>query len=234
MIDSHVADLAELYALGALDERDRAAIEAHLQKCPSCAAFVASAERDVALIASLEARHGAPPELQGRIERLIDSGATTRVSAARPRLWTLPAALAAALIAGLLPSIYFWRESREMHDAMLAQSAAIERVAAAPHRTSAFHPMPGGPPAEVMYAPDGSWYVVVVRNSVKTLAVVWMHDGERTMLGKATPRGAVAMLYLPKSHRMEHLALMDGDRIVAEAVLLWRRTALGRRGGRSG
>ena len=66
-----------------------------------------------------------------------------------------------------------------------------------------------------MYAPDGSWYVVVIRNATKALDVVWMHDGERSMLGRAMPVGDVSTLYLPKSHRMDTLALMDGDRVVA-------------------
>jgi hypothetical protein len=46
-----------------------------------------------------------------------------------------------------------------------------------------------------------------------------MHDGEQTMLGQAVPHGDVAMLYLPKSHRMDQLALMDGAQVVAQASL---------------
>ena len=230
MMDRHVADLAELYALGALDDGERNAVDAHAQDCASCAASIASAERDVALIASMESRRRAPPELANQIEQIVGS----RVAILRPRAWALPATLAAALVAGLLPSFYFWRESREIHGAMLAQSAAIERVATAPHRTTAFRPMPGGPPAEVMYAMDGSWYVVVVRDSARPLAVVWMHGGQQTMLGTAVPRGRIAMLYLPRSHPMDRLALMDGDRIVAQAALPWRRTARARQAVRFG
>jgi hypothetical protein len=73
-----------------------------------------------------------------------------------------------------------------------------------------------------MYAPDGSWYVIVVREASRPLAVIWMHDGQHTMLGSAVPKGNVAMLYLPKSHRMDRLALMDGDRVIAEAALSWQ------------
>jgi anti-sigma factor RsiW len=128
MIDRHVADLAELYALGTLDDDARAAVDAHVQHCPSCAAFIASAERDVALIASMESHRQAPPELQGRIERLVDTGVTPLSEKAYARRWTLPAALAAALIVGLLPSVYFWSENRSMHGAMLAQSAGRRDV----------------------------------------------------------------------------------------------------------
>ncbi|MGA7246578.1 MAG: hypothetical protein WBW89_02380, partial [Candidatus Cybelea sp.] len=143
-------------------------------------------------------------------------------------------ALAAALLVGLLPSAYFWSENRRIHATMLAQNAVVERLAGAPHRMTNFHPMQAGPAADVVYAPDGSWYLVVVRDADKALDVAWMHDGERTMLGRVVPRGNLAMLYLPKSHRMDRLALVDGGRVVAEATLSWRRSDPNRRGARSG
>ena len=102
---------------------------------------------------------------------------------------------------------------------MLSQSAAMDRLAATAHRTAGFRPPGGALAANVMYAPDGSWYVIVVRGASHALQVAWMHDGAQTMLGDAVPHGRVAMLYLPKSHRMEQLALMDGQRIVAQAQL---------------
>jgi anti-sigma-K factor RskA len=225
MTHEYVAERAELYALGALSDDERREIEAHLRDCPSCARLIGAAERDVALIASMETHRTAPPELAARIERII-----------RPQrsAWALPYAVAAALFVGLLPSAYFWSANRNMHAAMLAQNAVMERLASAPHRMTHFAPMEPGPPAAVVYAPDGSWYLVVVRNGHKALDVAWMHDGQRTMLGSVTPRGDIAMLYLPKSHRMDRLALMDGDRVVAEATLSWQRSDPNRQGARSG
>jgi hypothetical protein len=224
MRHEHTGDLAELYALGALSEIERRAVEVHLSQCADCARQVALAERDVTLIASLETRHEAPPELAGRIDRLFRANRPNRM---------IPAALAAVLILGLLPSVYLWPENRRLHDAMLAQDAAMDRLASESHRTAGFRSEGAHLGAEVMYAPDGSWYVVVVRNATKALQVAWMHDGERTMLGNAVPHGNVAMLYLPKSHRMDRLALMDGDRIVAEAELPWERTPPDRPNARS-
>jgi anti-sigma-K factor RskA len=225
MTHEYVAERAELYALGALDDDERRAVEAHVRECSSCARLVGAAERDVALIASMEAHRTVPPELAARIDRIM-----------RPQrsAWPLSYALAAALLLGLLPSVYFWSANRSMHATILAQNAVMERLAGAPHRMTRFHPMQASPAAEVVYAPDGSWYLVVVRDARKALEVAWMHDGERTMLGSAIPRGNIAMLYLPKSHRMDRLALMDGDRVVAEATLFWQRTDPGRRGARSG
>jgi hypothetical protein len=109
-----------------------------------------------------------------------------------------------------------------MHGAMLAQSAVMDRVANARHRTAMFRDVNGQPTAKVMYAPDGSWYVILIRDASKTLQVAWMHDGRHTMLGNAIPHGDLAMLYLPESHRMDQLALMDGPRVVAEARLSYQ------------
>jgi hypothetical protein len=218
----HVEDRAALYALGALADDECAAIDAHVRECPACAAALGAAEEDVALISSNEHQQSAPPELSARIDRLLRTHPLAAKRQAWRPAWRYAAAIAAALLIGLLPSAYLWLENRTMHGVVLAQSDAMDRLASAKHRSADFLPTTASPPAEVMYALDGSWYVVVVRGASKPLSVAWMHDGVRTMLGDAVPNGNIAMLYLPKSHRMHRLALMDGDRIVAEATLLWK------------
>jgi anti-sigma factor RsiW len=220
----HVEDRAALYALGALADDERAAVDAHLRECSACTQAVGAAEDDVALIVSTEPQHSAPPALDVRIGRLVQRRPLEAMRRSRRPAWPYAAAIAAALLLGLLPSAYFWSKDRTMHGAMLAQSNAMGRLASAPHRTAHFRPTDASPPAEVMYALDGSWYVVVVRDASKALSVAWMHDGVDTMLGNAVPNGNVAMLYLPKSHRMGRLALMDGDHVVAEATLSWQST----------
>ncbi|MGA8574475.1 MAG: zf-HC2 domain-containing protein [Candidatus Cybelea sp.] len=233
MTHEHVEDRAALFALGALDDAERATVETHLRVCTACARAVAAAEADVALVASMEARHEAPPDLEDRIDGMLRPNRAL-IRRTERTVWAIPAALAAVLILGLLPSVSLWMENRRLHDAMLVQSAAMDRIAAGSHRMARFQSTGASLGADVMYAPDGSWYVVVVRNARKSLQVAWMHAGERTMLGSAVPLGDVAMLYLPKSHRMDRLALMDGDRIVAEASLSWRRTPPSRPGARFG
>jgi anti-sigma-K factor RskA len=210
-MNAHIEESAALYALGALDAAQAAAIEAHVRECASCAREVGDAEAAVALLVSAEARHTPPRELGSRIERSLYGS--------RPGLPAF-AAIAAALVIGLLPSAWFWSENRAMHEAMATQSAAMDRLANAPHLSAAFTPMPGAA-ATVAYARSGSWYVILVKGSPRPLSVAWMHDGQRTMLGRAVPHGGMAMLYLPKSHRMNQLALMDGEQIVAEASLTY-------------
>ena len=230
----HVEESAALYALGALPDDERAVIDAHLRECSACTKAVAAAEDDVAQIVSMEPQHSVPLALDARIDRLVQPRSLEAMRRSRRIAWPYAAMVAAALLVGLLPSAYFWTENRAMHGAMLAQSNAMGRLAAAPHRTAHFRPATASPSAEVMYAPDGSWYVVVVRGASKSLSVAWMHDGVHTMLGSAVPSGNVAMLYLPKSHRMDRLALLDGDRVVAEATLSWQSRVPNRHAARSG
>ena len=108
-----------------------------------------------------------------------------------------------------------------MHETMVADAQAMDRLAAMPHQTAAFKGMSPNAAASVMYAPDGSWYVILVRGASRALDVAWMHEGKKTILGTAQPLGDVAVLYLPNSHRMDQLALLDGEQVVAEAQLAY-------------
>jgi hypothetical protein len=215
MNGAHFGERAALYALGALDDVESHALEAHLRVCAACTKLVGEAEREVDTIVSLEARRRAPQELSERIERLL---VPARAPAHRMP-WPRFAAVAAAFLVGILPSAYLWERNRAMQDAMLSESSAMDRLAASAHRTASFRPSIGALAAKVMYAPDGSWYVIVVRGASHALRVAWMHGGRATMLGDVVPHGRIAMLYLPKSHRMEQLALMDGQLVVAAAQL---------------
>jgi len=209
----HLDDAADLYAIGALDEFEQTAVEKHVATCVECARLLAEAEDRVTLLAEADVRHKPPAQLERRFAPIV------RARTSRPR--ALIPAIAAALVIGLLPSAYFWQQNEAMHAAMIAQADALNRVASMPHRSVPFSNMGNGSAARVMYAPDGSWYVVFVRGATRALSVAWMHGGQRTMLGTATPHGSVAMLYLPKSHRMDQLALLDGEQVVAEAQLAY-------------
>lgn len=202
---------AALYALGALDDDRRQAIDGHAAACSACSRLLGAAERDVTAMAASEPAHDPPAMTEPEFMR------PPRPKAA----WPAWAALAAAIALAVLPSAYLWRENLAMHDAMATDAAAMNRLAGTSFRTTAFQGMNAGSTARVMYPRDGSWYVILVRGASRALQVVWMHDGRRTMLGAARPHGDAAMLYLPKSHRMDRLALLDGEQVVAEAQLAY-------------
>lgn len=209
----HLGDAADLYAIGALDDAERQAVDRHVARCDECAALLGEAETRVTILIEADGRYVPAAPSKRRV------AAPVRRRLSFP--YAFATAIAAAFVIGFLPSAYFWQQNRAMHATMLADSAAMNRLASMPHRSAAFNGMNGSSAARVMYAPDGSWYVVLIRGASKALSVAWMHDGQRTMLGTATPYGEVAMLYLPKSHRMDRLALMDGERVIAKAQLAY-------------
>jgi anti-sigma factor RsiW len=213
MID-HIGDDAALYALGALDEVSVRRIDAHVATCDACAAELGEAEAQVTILASAQRQYQLPKGFAAAAAPHI-----RRSRPSRPSWHAFAAAAAAVLVFGIAPSAYMWQQNRAMHDSIVAENAAMRQLAQGSFRTASFASMGDGSDARVMYAPDGSWYVVVVRGATRALQVAWMHDGQRTMLGTAQPHGDVAMLYLPKSHRMDQLALVDGPSVVAEAQL---------------
>jgi len=208
-MSAHIGEDAALYALGLLEEHEMRAIDAHLAHCDACARLLAQAEADVTAIAAAQPQLAAP--------RWNVSAQEQFAPRATRAWWNTPALslAAAAFVIALLPSGFLLQENLTMHAAMMENSAAIARVMSTPHRTVAF----AGADAHVMYGKDGSWYVVVIRGATAPLRVMWPHDGKQTMLGTAVPRGDVAMLYLPQSHRMQQLTLESDGRVVGRVDL---------------
>jgi hypothetical protein len=204
-MSQHIGDDAALYALGLLDEREQQQVDEHVAACDACARLLGQAYDDVASMAEAQPQHTFRPT------------PSTIAPFRRARRWPAFAALAAAIAIAILPSAYFYRENQAMHAAMLADADAMARISTSPHRAVAFE----GSDASVMYGRDGSWYCIIVRGATKPMAVAWMHDGQKTMLGTAMPHGDVAVLYLPRSHRMDQLALVSDDRMVAQARLVF-------------
>ena len=210
-MNDHIGDSAALYALGLLDPGEAQALDAHVQGCERCASALAQAFDDVAAMAAMQPRFDAPAALDTRVGAIWE---TPKATASR---WNLRlAAIAAVLVIALLPTAFLVQREQAMHQAMLADAGLLSRMASSPHRVVAFT---GGTDAKVVYGKDGSWYGVIVRGVSTPLRLIWMHDGTSTMLGHMEIRGNVAMLYLPKSHRMDTLALANGNQVVAEAKL---------------
>jgi anti-sigma factor RsiW len=212
MID-HIGENAALYALGLLDDADASSLLAHAATCDPCSRLLAQAQDDVAAMAETEPQYEAPPELATRLARSVDKKLVIPSSISR-RHWYAPAlAFAAALALSTVPASYLINQNRAMTSSMV-YADAVERMVSSPHRTVAFK----GTNAMVMYGNDGSWYAVFAKGA-KALNVVWKHDGQMTMLGTMVRHGDVALLYLPKSHRMDQLAIMSDGQVVSQANL---------------
>jgi len=213
MID-HIGESAALYALGMLDDFESAEVMTHAATCDACRRLLAQAEDDVTAMALAQQQLEPPAELAARLARGIASAPSAPRAVSRS--WYAPAlAFAAAIAIAILPTGYLISQNQSMHQSM-AYADAVESMMNSPHRTVAFK----GSDAMVMYANDGSWYAVIAKGA-KALHVAWLHDGQKTMLGTMVPHGDVALLYLPKSHRMDKLAIMNDDEVVAQANLVF-------------
>lgn len=218
-MNAHVDDDAALYALGAMQRAELDAIDRHAATCPRCAAALAQAADDVTAIEATYAVASAPKELDARVEALFGAPSVVALNSrvtARP--WYAALAVAAAFLLGLVPGAYFWNQDRAMRADMIAESAALSREMTTPHREATFA---SATDARVTYGADGSWYCIVIRGATEPVDVVWKHDGQTTILGTAVPHGDIAMLYLPKSHRMDRLALMQSSNELGDAQLVF-------------
>lgn len=205
-MNGHLGEDAALYALGMLAPSEAQAAETHLLACDACRRLLAQAQADVAAMAA------AQPQLEPPAPRAAS------ISRPQPRpLMRTWLAVAAAFAIAILPAGYLLEQNLAMHQAMLVDAQVMVRLATSPHRTVAF----SGTSAHVMYGPDGSWYCVIIHGASAPLHVMWPHDGTQTMLGTAIPHGDVALLYLPKSHRMDQLSLMQNGVVVGQAQLVF-------------
>lgn len=218
MID-HIDDLAELYAVGSLDEVAAARVERHAAQCAACATRLHEAETTVAEVAQAQAvpLRDAPAPLRARLDRSLDRGL--------PRVLTwhpFAAAVAAAIVLALIPTFVAIDRSTAML-AMRQDERALARLASAGTQIDHAQFMSGTEPmnAKVLYGPHGDWYYVVVMHPRAGMQVAYVHGGRMEMLGRVQMHGESGTLYLPVNHKMDELALLEGTTVVADAHLAY-------------
>jgi anti-sigma-K factor RskA len=67
MTDQHVDELIDLYALGALEPGEQAAVGEHLDECPRCRARLEEAKQLVMMFAWTPDQHDPPPALRDKV-----------------------------------------------------------------------------------------------------------------------------------------------------------------------
>lgn len=76
-MSGHINELAELYALGSLEVRERATVERHVRTCVECANRVRAAEETIAFISDLQEHHEPPQTIA---ENFVARLAVSRVA----------------------------------------------------------------------------------------------------------------------------------------------------------
>ena len=164
-MSEHVAELAELYALGTLDEKQRRQVDAHVQSCAPCAQRVGEAE---AVVAELVAAQQPCARLDRRVRGSLRS---------RTPLGRLAPLLAAAFVLGLLPTLWFARNAATQADFGADRAQTIVALLHSHFVHTEFHPLaPDAPRAKVIYTRTASWCFVIAQTD-RAYHLVGERDG---------------------------------------------------------
>jgi anti-sigma factor RsiW len=195
--EKHAGELAEAYALGALEADERDVVEAHIAQCPACSRRVGEAEE--ALLA-LERGTKLVKEPPGAA--IVLPNVPRRAAS----WWALPA-FAAAFILGLLFS-HFSPQSNVATLAMIHSHFSHAQFSGAP----------GAPAAKVLYARDRSWYYVIVAGS-RRFDVYGLQGRVAIRLGATEPRDATSELFARSEMRFDRIELRENANVVEGAAI---------------
>lgn len=210
----HIDDLAELYALGDLDLRERAVVESHVRSCAICEKRLHDAEAAVLALAQQDDQHEPPAHLMARLDASLALNSRRLLTS-----WMLPLlAVAAVLVIAIVPLFSLFGSNRRMRAELATENAAFARIAAGSFDHASFK---GHAIAKVLYSADGAWYYVIVMHPVPGMHVAYVHNGTMEDLGSVAARGTMGTLYLPVNHKMEELALVENGREIADANLAY-------------
>jgi hypothetical protein len=191
---NHIDQEAELYALGMLDDDERARIDEHLLGCEPCTVLVGNAEAAVAA--------------------LID---TTQVRTPQRRAAWWPVAVAAAFAlaaAGLLGQNVILRGALTNDGTLLATMVDS-------HFDHAQFQAPGGAPlaAKAIYERHGKWYEVLADGTPAWRVVLVHPDGTREpATADFARRGAASIVYLAPTAPVRSIDLEDAAGHVVGSV----------------
>lgn len=221
----HLDDLAELYALGTLDETERRAVQSHAGSCLECAARLSEAEQSIAAITALQQDYAPPSGLEARLRSSLDVPATITqpYRSASMRGWPAVAlALAAAIALFLIPFSLLMKQNTAMHVALSQDDGAFAQLLDSGFRHVSFQPRPQSPvQAKVLYAPHGEWYYIIIMHPQPGTQVAYVHDGKIEMLGKPAMRGHTGTLFVMVHHKMNDLAILQSGAVIADAHLVF-------------
>jgi Putative zinc-finger len=206
-VNKHIDEMAELYALGTLDEAERAAVDAHAVECEVCAQRLGEAESTIAF---MEYSAAVPASLDRRMSAVF-------VRAPRFRV---PAGLvAAAFVIGLLPSLWFWNADRSARTFDADRQQAVQAMVTSHFAHAQFAPLaPDAPKAKLIYARTGKW-IFAVAESGRPLSLRAQAAQGEVALGTLHVSGRAAELFVPLAPAARTFALYDGNKEVERVTL---------------
>ncbi len=201
--NEHLEEAAELYALGTLPDAERAAAEAHVAQCATCARRVGQAEETLAVLVR-------PQTPSSQLDRRVRA-----TFARRSNVRAFYPLVAAALILALLPGALFWQRDRDLRASDAVNRQAVAAMIGSHFLHSQFVKVtPDAPPAKAIFARNGAWiYVIAVTGRELTLTA----DGH--VLGKLSGTGNERAIFVEHPPATKSLVLTDGSRELALAAV---------------
>lgn len=207
----HIDELAELYALGSLEESERAAVDAHVRTCEECAARLGEAE--ATLVQLIE-----PRSPSAALDRRMRAGFVMR----SPWRWTASLA-AAAFIVGLIPSMLLWSGSSRTAQFDAEQAQAVQAMVTSHFAHAPFVALStNAPAAKIIYSRTADWRYIVAQTS-HPYEVAAQENGRSIMLGRLHVRGNAGELFIARAPSAREFLLLDGSRPVGRVTLPYRR-----------
>lgn len=212
----HLGDDAELYALGALEPAERAAVESHLADCEECAVRVGNAEDVAAALAAALPQYEPPARLGVRLTGRYGSALPFRGAA----MWAA-LAVAATIVAGF----FGWQgaayRSQQARQTLAFTTLVNSHFLHVPMQRS----NPAAPNAKVLYARDGSWLYVLADKPVNGLHVVLLRRGVQRDAGTLVAAGGAASLFVPDAGRPDEVMLTGAEGPKSAATLVYPASA---------
>jgi hypothetical protein len=203
----HINEQAELYALGVLDDDERATVDAHVQTCEFCAKRVGDAQ---ALIAESIAEHEPPRSLDVRVRKAFAPQAVRA-----PRWGGL---VAAAFVVGLLPGFIFAAFYRPAAPFQGDRDRAVAAMVSSHFLHAQFTAVStDAPKAKVLYGRTSPWRFFVAQTN-RAYTVEAESANGASVLGTLHVSGDAGELFVPQSSARAFL-LVDGGRVVARVRL---------------
>ena len=204
----HLDEDAELYALGMLDDAQRARIESHLRDCEPCLQRVGRAEATVA----------AMTESLGGMRSSLEPAAVRRLAPVTVlRTW---GAMAAALIFAMSSAV-LGTQNASLQDTMHGQRVVLRAMVRSHFAHAQFASTAGAPvEAKVVYERHGRWFSVLAVDPQPGTEVAFLRkDGTRMVpLQPLVVHDGVASVMMRLNGEVAKLQLLDARGDVVASV----------------
>ncbi|HEV3154377.1 MAG TPA: hypothetical protein VGZ02_11275 [Candidatus Baltobacteraceae bacterium] len=210
--DAHLGELADLYAIAALDEADARRVEAHAGVCETCRDALREAEAAALTLIEAGEMHDAPSALNARIASSARPARRSAVSS-----WM---ALAAAFILGAIAPTVWLLERNAATPGGSMQNAAIVAMVHSHFLHAPLRPLQAGAPqAKVIFPRDGSWIYVVIAAPADGMQVATVTGAGTHVLGAPSAAGSASAFYAQLKEKIDGVVLLQNGRAIARAAI---------------